>query len=296
MTQNNLQLKQIAHYSGQGKRDYQEDSYAFDTKFLMVSDGIGGMAKGEIASGIVVKVFSGSLKKLSLLPGEMQSKLSLMTADTLAELLQYATLHPESMGMGATLALLLQDGSDFVSVHIGDSRVCHFGPDGRLKWRSKDHSMVQELLDAGILTEAEAADHPKRNVISRFLQAKPGHKVVPGITILSGVELGDRLLVCSDGVTESWTVDGLSKLLRDHPDNDTVIDLIRQHCEEHSRDNHTALLATVLDTAIINQENQTTDQKINKDDSTEDHNLSGYIQDPPKQKSWWSKIFLSHLF
>lgn len=239
-------LINLYSYTHQGKREYQEDNFAYTDTFLLISDGVGGMAKGEIASGIVKSVICSELSKNDLKIDEIENNAADMVDKILREMLDYTQLHPESWGMGATMALLLQLNDSFFSIHIGDSRIYHFGSDGVVKWRSKDHSLVQELVAAGIIKEADAVGHPRKNIITRVLQAKEDHRVKASIHKLENVVCGDRFLVCSDGVIESWTDTGLSSLFSSVSNNeDIIIREIEKFCASHSSDNNTAIVASV---------------------------------------------------
>ena len=153
--------------------------------------------------------------------------------------------NPESHGLGATLAMVVQVEDQIYAIHIGDSRIYHFAADGTIKWVSKDHSFVQELIDAGIITPEQATDHPKRNVITRILQGKKDHQVKASVTQLKSVDNGDIIMVCSDGVLESWTNEGLSTLVSRMADTWKIICEIKKHCTEHSSDNNTAVVARI---------------------------------------------------
>ncbi|MCB0516193.1 MAG: protein phosphatase 2C domain-containing protein [Chitinophagales bacterium] len=240
-----MKLK-INHYTHPGQRDYQEDKFAFGEGYLLVSDGVGGHAKGNKASEIVAKTCEAAINKSLPTPETIQAWVEHLVSEILENMWKYVEQHPESHGMGATLAMVLQVEANLYSIHIGDSRVYHFASDGRIKWVSKDHSLVQELLDAAVLTPEQAADHPRKNIITRVLQGKEGHKVKAAITELATVEKGDFLLVCTDGVLEAWTDEALSVLLGSPPQNvELLIKEIAQPCIENSHDNNTAVLAKV---------------------------------------------------
>jgi serine/threonine protein phosphatase PrpC len=246
-------LINIYSYSHQGKRTYQEDSHSFGDNFLLVSDGVGGMAKGEIASDLVTDIFSSAIKKNEITHEEVENDIGKVVGKILLAMISYAGEHPESWGMGATLALLLQLDDSFFSIHIGDSKVYHFGSDGVVKWRSKDHSLVQELVSAGIIKESDAHDHPRKNIITRVLQAKEDHRVRASIHELENVVQGDRFLVCSDGVIESWTDAGLSSLFSSICDNEDIIREIEKFCASNSSDNNTAIIAKVWKIETVNE-------------------------------------------
>jgi len=241
-----MYLKNIESHTHQGRREYQEDSYAHGDDFILVSDGVGGLAKGNIASDIVARTWKTAFEQKRVHLASLEDDVKAIVSDTLSVLLSYAAENPESTGMGATLACTAMIEDKLVSIHIGDSRVYHFSKDGELRWRSKDHSLVQELIDAAIITEDEAATHPRRNVITRVLQAKEGHEVKAGIHILDDVDTDDIVLVCSDGVNESWSDSGITSVLMGKADMKDTIRAIGAYSAEHSSDNNTAVIAQVV--------------------------------------------------
>lgn len=241
----NKNLKNIAAHTHQGKRDYQEDSYASGGDFILVSDGVGGLAKGEIASGIVSELWQKAIEEEKIRWDSLDNDVALLVDETIASLNAYAEKIPESESMGATLACAAFIDGRVVAIHVGDSRVYHFSREGHIKWRSKDHSLVQELVDNGVITEEEAATHPRRNIITRVLQAKVGLKMQASIHILENVAVDDILMVCSDGILESWTDEGLSSLMMGGFSMEETMDKIGEYSMVHSSDNNTAIMAQV---------------------------------------------------
>jgi serine/threonine protein phosphatase PrpC len=237
-------IKNITSYTHQGKREYQEDSFAVGEDFILVADGVGGLAKGNIASDLVARHWSAAITSSALSMASLQKDIATIVDDCRAALISYASEHPESNGMATTLACMLMIEGQYIVVHIGDSRVYHFGVDGHIKWRSSDHSLVQELVTAGVINEEEAANHPRKNVVTRVLQAKADATVEASIHVLQNVEAGDVFLVCTDGVTESWNNDGLSAIIGSSADNKSAINDLEQLCSENSSDNNTAVMAT----------------------------------------------------
>lgn len=234
------------YHTHQGRRDYQEDSYIHGDTFLLVSDGVGGLAKGDIASGIVKTVWQEALEQKKIALSELDKNVQAMVQETINSLNAYASEHIESMGMGATLACAAIIDGKVVCIHVGDSRIYHLDKNGEIKWRSTDHSLVQELVTGGIITEEEAATHPRRNVITRVLQAKEGHETKASVHILDHVVSGDLLMVCSDGINESWSDAGISSVLVGHQDVSGILQVIGAHSAANSGDNNTAVMAEII--------------------------------------------------
>ena len=191
---------------GRVRRDNQ-DSYAFrqwteDTAVLVVCDGMGGAQSGSVASAVAVEAFSAEVEKLCAggMPNEPEGRERvLIQAVTAANRRVYdlAQNNPEYEGMGTTLvgALALPGGAYIANV--GDSR-CYLLRDGAARQLTIDHSYVQVLVNRGEITQEEARHHPRRNVITRAV----------GVDSEVGCDIrrletrpGDRLLLCSDGLT-----------------------------------------------------------------------------------------------
>jgi protein phosphatase len=183
------------------KRSNNEDAFLVKPQlgFCLVADGMGGAAAGEIASRIfsdtTLEIFSD--RSASTLEETM---LQVQQAFGLAhERIQgHVGNNPSHQGMGCTAEILTFSGMDFVVGHIGDSRTYRF-TGGRLKQLTKDHSLVQEQIDQGLITADEARSHANRNIILRAV----GVEEELALDIVSGkASPGDLFLLCSDGLTD----------------------------------------------------------------------------------------------
>jgi PPM family protein phosphatase len=241
-----MKFENITSHTHQGKREYQEDSFDYSDEYILVSDGVGGLAKGDIASGIVRDVWRDALTHHNINAEDLEGSVQSVVQLAIAALNTHAASNPEAEGMGATLACAIVLGGDIITIHVGDSRIYHFDKDGSIKWRSKDHSLVQELVNGGIITEEAAATHPRRNVITRVLQAKEDHQTTADIHILKNIENRDILMVCSDGINESWSDAGLTSVIIGNNDVSDIIKIIGMHCSENSNDNNTAVIARLF--------------------------------------------------
>ena len=179
-------------------REVNEDAHLAAPPVFLVADGMGGHAGGDVASAIVVEEFA----HLSGTSYDADSALLAVTAALEASqrrIEEYADGGVGRAAPGTTVAgVLLVDGDEpaWLVLNLGDSRV-YAVRDGELRQVSRDHSLVQELLDAGQITEAEVADHPDRHVITRALGG-PGYSEAD-VFWLPARDV-DRLLVCTDGV------------------------------------------------------------------------------------------------
>ncbi len=173
----------------------------------VVADGMGGAVAGEEASRITVETLQADLIDHETLP----QIFAIADVETLAErmrlsidaanetILQKADADPELRGMGTTVTMALVQGREVIIGHVGDSRAYVIeGGQGAISQVTSDHSFVQALVSAGHISPEEAEDHPMRNVLYRALGQ--AHDVEIDIYYTS-LQVGDRLILCSDGLT-----------------------------------------------------------------------------------------------
>jgi len=185
-------------------RNANQDAYFADADrgFFIVSDGMGGEQAGALASEVVVKVLPQMLRQRTgswhkLPETEAREKMRVVLSD-LSELVRQRTEgQPGLDGMGATAVLALVRGRRALVAHMGDSRAYLFRK-GRLERLTKDHSVVQLLVDSGDLSPEEAHAHPARGQLTRFVGMKG--EPLPEVRDVR-LEPGDRLLLCTDGLT-----------------------------------------------------------------------------------------------
>ena len=213
-------------------REGNEDSYLLLDPLYAVADGMGGHRGGEVASSLAL---------------ETVRKLFTAGEGTLTEQVEHANRavyersrsDREVQGMGTTLtAALVQDGTVRLA-HVGDSRA-YLLRDGRLQRLTKDHTLVARMVEDGEITEAEAETHPHRSIVTRALGVEAAVQVDEGILELHD---GDRLLLCSDGLTGMVGHDRLEAILREVSDPQEAADaLVRAANEAGGIDNITAVL------------------------------------------------------
>ncbi|MEA1900058.1 MAG: Stp1/IreP family PP2C-type Ser/Thr phosphatase [Thermodesulfobacteriota bacterium] len=183
------------------KRTNNEDRFMVRSElgFCLVADGMGGAAAGEIASRIftetTLELFSSSAGR-----SEKETIELVQRAFNFANerILSHVKKNPHHKGMGCTAELMAFSDKGFVIGHIGDSRT-YCLRDGQLKQLTQDHSLVQNQIEQGLITPAEARNHPLRNVILRAvgIKKKLALDLVRGITFS-----GDLFLLCSDGLSD----------------------------------------------------------------------------------------------
>jgi PPM family protein phosphatase len=210
---------------------------------FVVADGMGGHAAGEVASEMAVQTLERELVGVKDL-GEKAS------AERVTEALRTAnrTIHDRTItevdkqGMGTTASVLLLSGNRYLIGQVGDSRV-YLLRDGALRQITKDHSYVQEQVDAGFLTPEQARYHPYSNVITRCVGASPD--VQPDI-YQGDVRVGDLFLVASDGLTGMVDDRRLQILLMSRAEpKRKVISLIHEANGRGGLDNITAIVVQV---------------------------------------------------
>ena len=232
-------------------RPLNEDAIGADPAcgLFVLADGLGGYNAGEVAS---VMAISAVLERLSSALTSTQSEDALFAPDeaiydTVADI--NATIYNAALnsaafeGMATTLAIVWFLGSRLWVAHTGDSRVYRFR-EGQLEQLTRDHSFSQELLDAGMVTEEEARLLPAKNLVTRALGASAD--IEPEIQDLD-VQLGDLLLLCSDGLTEMvgpFEIAGLLSISEDdmHETARRLVDLAN---ESGGRDNVSVILVQV---------------------------------------------------
>lgn len=238
------------------------DSSEHDRLFL-VCDGMGGGATGEVASQLVCDGIARFFDEYEFPLGKSQlgnndevekaSSFEQRFVQDAVESVQqtmdsYILANPLSKGMGSTMSLLYLQHKHYVSsaivAHIGDSRVYHVR-DGKILWQSKDHKWVNEMVKKGILTPEEAAEHPKRNVINRVVQAASQREAIADVQELFDLKPEDYFFMCSDGVLETLTDEKLAEILNSAVSEEEKLTQIKAICENKTADNASAYLIKI---------------------------------------------------
>lgn len=222
-----------------------EDAYA-----MVVADGMGGMNAGDVASMLAistgVKLADKSVKwGFKINEKEAKDLLERLSA-YFREIDRRITRKSESdrklFGMGTTMTLAYSVGAHLFLIHVGDSRAYLFRR-GQLQQLTRDHTIAQALADAGHIRQDDIRKHPKRNTLTNYLGGHRG-KIKADVRWLR-LEDGDRLLLCSDGLTDMVDDVEIARSLDVHPDPDTVtLELIRLALEHGGKDNVTVVVAS----------------------------------------------------
>jgi protein phosphatase len=221
-------------------RKKNDDSGYAGPHLIVVADGMGGAPAGDVASAIVIQ----TLKRLdSPPPDDLLQALAgtiLIANERLAEVIED---DPSIEGMGTTLTAVLFDGSQIGVAHLGDSRG-YLWRDGELLRITHDHSWVQSLIDEGRITEQEANTHSHRSLLLKVLDGR--HDNEPDLSTYD-VRAGDRILICSDGLTGFVSTDRIERALQDGTPQTTAAALTKLALESGSTDNVTVLVGDVVD-------------------------------------------------
>lgn len=224
-------------------RTKNEDSGYAGPHLLVVADGMGGHAGGDVASSLAVGTLA-DLDGEALGSTEAQTRLAERLRMTNIALQDRVRAQPELAGMGTTVTALLRSGSRLVLAHIGDSRA-YLLRGGELVKVTTDHTYVQSLVEAGRITEEEAENHPQRNVVMRVLTGEHGDE--PDLSVREG-RPGDRWLLCSDGLSGFVSRDTLHDTLAAGDDpGPTAENLLRLALRAGAPDNVTVIVADVVD-------------------------------------------------
>jgi protein phosphatase len=226
-------------------RSGNEDNFLMwpDEGVFIVADGMGGHAAGEVASEMAVRIIGQELKGAAGRPDE---EVASVIRDAIREannaIFQRTLTEVDKRGMGTTATSMLINGLHYLIGQVGDSRA-YLYRDGRLVQLTKDHSYVQEQVDAGFLTPEQARTHPYSNVITRCVGANA--EVVPDV-YLGTLRAGDVYLLASDGLTGMLEDGDLQHALERHPEpNDVVEALIQEANRRGGLDNITVIIVRI---------------------------------------------------
>jgi len=229
---------------GMVRRDNEDSGYAGRT-LLVVADGMGGHAAGELASSTAVATLA-ELDSEDLPAGDVLTALDDAMLTSAERIAQFIQADPSRAGMGTTLTAILWRGGRIALIHVGDSRA-YLLRGGELSQITHDHTYVQTLIDAGRITAEEARTHPKRNLL---LRAIDGTGIPEGETSIREAQVGDRYLLCSDGLCGVVTDAVIETVLAQVPDpTAAVTELVDLALAAGAPDNVTAVIADVVEVA-----------------------------------------------
>ncbi|WP_051551989.1 PP2C family protein-serine/threonine phosphatase [Nocardioides sp. URHA0020] len=237
----------MLRFSGAGVSDvgrvrpHNEDSGFYGPYVAVVADGVGGAAAGEVASATAAYVVAANA--LARCGEDPVDVLVRGVEDAHASLRAGVAADPDREGMATTLTAVVTDGRRVVLGHVGDSRA-YLLRDGGLRQISQDHTYVQSLVDTGQLDPAERFGHPWSNIVLRSLDA--GAEQSLDVTELH-VRVGDRLLLCSDGLSDLVRDDRIADVLQLSDPHSAAAVLTQSALLAGGKDNITSVVLDVVD-------------------------------------------------
>jgi serine/threonine protein phosphatase PrpC len=229
-------------------RPANQDSAFAGPRLLVIADGMGGMAAGDLASRLTIAAVApldrlATARALEDPTDTLVNSLQAAAEDANRLIRDEVAANPALDGMGTTLTAVLLAGGRISMVHVGDSRAYRLR-DGELQQVTKDDTYVQMLLDEGAIGPAEAAAHPHRSVVTRALQ---GRHVEARYSVRPAV-VGDRYLLCSDGLSEAVAAESIAATLSAYPDpQDCADQLVALALYQGATDNVTVIVGDVTE-------------------------------------------------
>ena len=241
-TTKSLRLNFVASSDRGLVRSNNEDSAYAGPHLLALADGMGGHAAGEVASQLMIE----HLEHLDKDPAgaDMLALLGAAADDGNAAIEASVLEHPEQEGMGTTLTALMFDGASFGLAHVGDSRG-YLLRDGTLTQITVDDTFVQSLVDSGKLNPEDVSSHPQKSLI---LKAYTGQDVEPHLELVPA-QAGDRVLLCSDGLSDPVTAETIAVALGQGTVQNAADRLIELALRSGGPDNVTVVVAEVVEGA-----------------------------------------------
>ncbi len=208
---------------------YYEDSIK---GIYIVADGMGGYNSGEIASSMAVKDTLDYLKSIEKKENvEIEMKKAIEIANS--SIFQSSTKNIELKGMGTTITGCIKINGELIVGHVGDSS-CYLVFEDCIKKLTKDHSLVQQLLDSGSISEEEAINHPNRNIITRALGTNESVEVDLYKRSLNGIK---KIILCTDGLSNFVSSEEMYEIILLNDNEESSKKLIQLGKEKGSRDN-----------------------------------------------------------
>lgn len=230
-------------------RENNEDNYFVDDsqKFFLVADGMGGQCAGEKASQLAVELIPKQLNELINFNDDQAEQvvqsIDKAVAHANGEIMALGELDPNCRSMGTTIVFVIQVAGKLYIGGVGDSRVYLLRNNG-LHQLTTDHSLTQALVDAGTITPEEALTHRYKNVLYRYLGTKDGSAGTQARQLEPQSQ--DRIILCSDGVTDGMSDENLQTLLNQFDDpQQAAEEIVKSAQEGGSKDNITCIVLYV---------------------------------------------------
>lgn len=253
-------IRQPQSFSEIGRKDNQEDflwpnpqEVTTDQRIFIMCDGVGGQDNGEVASSTAATALGTYLTTHWPADGIVSRTIFEAALAHAYDELDKADSGETVRKMATTMTCLVLHRGGALVAHIGDSRIYHIRPSvidaaqGRpsIIYESLDHSLVNDLLRVGEITEEEARDFPQKNVITRAMQPGGEHRCRADIFNIDDVKAGDYFFLCSDGVLEQLSNEALSSIVCSVGSDAEKIAAIKSVCDGRTRDNNTCWLMPI---------------------------------------------------
>lgn len=230
-----------------GGRENNEDyicpaSYPGNERIFVLCDGMGGHGHGEVASETVCTAVYEYLKAQN--PETYTEQMFNEALEfAIDELKKKNTFNDGQKQMGTTLVVAAVNKDDVLVGHIGDSRCYLFSGTGKKKFRTTDHSQVAEAIAYGLITEDEAFNHPKKNILTKCIQPESERPVELTFDRLTDIHDKDMILLCSDGINDALRDTEIADIIKCGENNvKNVINRLKTECDSKSRDNFSAII------------------------------------------------------
>lgn len=204
-------------------------------KLFLVCDGVGGADKGEVASALACESFNTYFNTfLEGDPSESFIKKAIQYVEVRFD--DYVINHPEAHGMATTFTMVFIGRNGVIAAHSGDSRIYQFR-NGKIIYRSEDHSLVNLLVKSGKITPEEAIHHPQRNIITQAIQGT--HRPTESdVELITDVEPGDYFFMCTDGTLEKLRDSALESIFSSNSSAVGIKDEMQYACNGKTKDNY----------------------------------------------------------
>ena len=227
---------------------------------LIVADGMGGHNAGEVASRMATDIICREYYNQSNSSVEKNLEKALSLANK--TIFEKASSQPAFQGMGTTCTVLVVIDQDVYYAHVGDSRA-YIQKNGSIMQITEDHTYVQQLVNSGDITVAEAAVHPKRNILTNAMGTKAELRIDTGKCKYS-FENNDRLLLCSDGLYDYLNDEELNKILIENNMKNAATAMVAEAKARGGHDNITVVLAERKNTKVETELKSTRDVELPK--------------------------------
>jgi len=222
---------------GRVRKQNEDAAYMNEERGIyVVADGMGGHLAGEVASAMVIDAMKHMAEKHDTASISVLKETVLAAHEAISA---RARANQNCSGMGTTVSAMWRGGRYMYIAHVGDSRIYRFRR-GKLEQITQDHSLVEELVRAGIISREEARNHPRRNIITRAL-GTPGENA-PDM-LAADMEAGDLWLLCTDGLSSMVSDEELARVLGSGKKLEKMADcLLKMALDAGGRDNVTLIL------------------------------------------------------